>query len=250
MKKPILFIHSTNISGPPKPFLPTAMMASGTDTAMVASTQNLEVKFWGQIFPLSGYDSGDGSIKLHIQDGVAPYSCQVKVNGAIFRNLINIPAPQFNYATFDEIGNYADINCQFNDLPAGEYSVIIFDAEGGEVRGFAGWNAVAPPYAELPGLIIAFGIPTNVFVQYGETQEYGYLVSVGVCDAREPQEFVLQLSSGEYNEKTGLAPGKLYHYRYYADNNQGPIQYGEDLTFETPEILPVVTTLPARNISM
>lgn len=245
------FIFSENLVGAPMPMSHGVAREQSADGPMKEAV-NTDIKFWGQIFPLSGFGTGDGSIKIHIQDGVAPYTCQVKVNGAIFRTMENIPAPEFNYPTYDNSipPNYADINCQFNDLPAGTYSIVAYDANGDDVRAYAGWNAVAPPYAELPGLITAFGIPTDIWIEYGETTSYGFTVIVGVCNAMTAQEFVMELSSGAYNPQSNIEPGKTYHYRYCANNHQGPIQYGEDLMFTTPNILPLVVTLPARNISM
>ena len=210
--------------------------------------ENTELKFWGQVFPVSAYGLADGSIKLHIQDGIAPFKVELKVNHNVFRVVENIPAAEFNYATYSGV-NYADTNCEMYNLPPGDYSLVAWDSSDPpqDVRGFAGWNAVSPPYATLNGTCNAVGLSTTVEFEYGETIPYQYVAQYGIVSGVETVTCSLQLSAGGYNNTSILVPGTTYHYRIKATNVNGTA-YGEDMTFTTPVQLPIVQTLPATNV--
>ena len=217
--------------------------------------ENTNLKCWGQVFPVSGYGKADGVIKIHIQDGIAPFRLDLKVNGNFYRSVEDIPAAQYNYVTYEppENINYADCNCIIEDLPPGNYTARIYDStpppEGPqEVRIIADWNAVSPPFATLNGSVNPLGVDTHVYFDYGTGTTYDYEAQYGVVNGNEPVLCSLQLTSGGYSNTSVLVPGTEYHYRIKATNTVGT-SYGEDMTFVTPSALPIAITLPATNIS-
>jgi hypothetical protein len=224
--------------------------------------ENTNLKCWGQVFPISSFGMADGVIKIHIQDGIAPFRMDLKVNGNFYRAIENIPPAEFNYETFEppENVNYADTNCVITDLPPGAYSGSIYDStpesEGGpqEVRIIADWNAVSPPFATLNGSVNPLGQNAVVAFEYGnETQcpsgtgNYCFEAAYGIVNGNEPVICSLQLSSGGYSSTTNLLPNTLYHYRIKAIID-GVSTYGDDMTFTTPQAGPIVVTLPATDI--
>lgn len=211
---------------------------------------NENLKFWGQVFPVSSFGKADGQMKIHIQDGIAPFRLELKVNNNLYRTIENIPAAEFNYATYvppDNI-NYADTNCVIDDLPPGGYKFSAWDSSDPpqEVRALTDWNIVSPPFATLNGTVNPLtpngGSSTEVFFEYGLTTAYEHVAEFGHVNGTEPVHCSLQLNS------TNLVPGTLYHYRIKATNVNGT-SYGDDVTFVTPATLPIVVTLPATNIS-
>jgi len=214
--------------------------------------ENLNLKCWGQVFPVSAYGKADGVIKIHIQDGIAPFRLDLKINGNFYRSVENIPYAEFNYATYEPPDNINDCNCIIEDLPPGNYTARIYDStpppEGPqEVRVIADWNSVSPPFATLNGSVNPLGTPTTVSFEYGTGTTYDYSAAFGIVNGNDTVFCSLQLSSGQYNNTSVLVPGTLYHFRIKALNTVGT-SYGDDLTFETPSALPIAITLPATNI--
>ena len=77
-----------------QPLLDTPTSEYYINGSVVSNRINLWLKCWGQVLPVSGYGKADGMIKLHIQDGIAPFRLNLKVNGNLYRTIENIPAPQ------------------------------------------------------------------------------------------------------------------------------------------------------------
>lgn len=80
----------------------------------------MDIKVWGQTKP-------NGIVKLHIQDGIAPYKATFFMNNEIKKIVTNIPQPKF-FKTIIENDEYQDINCMVEDLPAGDYKIYIKDS--------------------------------------------------------------------------------------------------------------------------
>jgi len=80
-----------------------------------------ELKLWGQRFP-------DGSLRMHIQGGIAPYAVNVSMSGTIVYAQGNIQSPKFNYQKFGSDGNYDDCNCIIQPMPLGEFKIVVLDS--------------------------------------------------------------------------------------------------------------------------
>lgn len=209
---------------------------------------NLNLKFAGRVWHASAFGVADVKIGLHIQDGIAPFRVELKVNGNLARIVENIPDA---LTPADD-----DYQCIIENLPAGVYSLVITDStqpEPQDVRGFSCYNAVSPPYATLNGSVNPMGSQTMVSFEYGETSEYGKEAQFGIVNGFAPTIASLQLSAaiqGVNNPTEFLLPGTLYHFRIKAVNDNGT-SYGDDMTFMTPSLVaaPIAVTLPATNIS-
>ena len=203
----------------------------------------------GTCVPVSAYGLADGRLDLHIQGGVAPYRIELKVNDT---NPINKWEPPF-YRTIEDIPAATtpeEFNCIISDLPPGGYKFRIYDSSLPEPQvnlAFTTWNATSPPYATLNGNVNPLGKDTTVSFEYGLTTTYEYVAQFGIVNGNDTLLCSLNLSSGSYNNTSVLLPGKLYHYRIKATNSTG-VAYGADMTFVTPDALPIVETLAATNI--
>lgn len=223
--------------------------------------ENTNLKCWGQVFPVSAFGMADGVIKIHIQDGIAPFRMDLKVNGNFYRSIEGIPAAEFNVATFEppDNVNYADCNCVIENLPPGKYTGTIYDStpepEGPQdIRIIADWNAVSPPFATLNGQVNPFGKTAIVSFEYGNIEIcngeiYCHEAEFGNVNTNDITLCSLQLSSGSYDNVSFLYPGKEYHCRIKAIID-GVTYYGDDTTFFVPSPEPILVTLPATNISL
>lgn len=79
------------------------------------------MKVWGQTLT-------NGVIKLHIQEGIAPYKAIFSMNNNIVKIVTDIPQANFLKPVFTDKGNYDDINCVVENLPAGNYKMIVSDS--------------------------------------------------------------------------------------------------------------------------
>ncbi|MBN1367537.1 MAG: hypothetical protein JW967_06405 [Dehalococcoidales bacterium] len=94
--------------------------------------------------------------------------------------------------------------------------------------------------AILNGTLTSLGTATtvNVYFEYGTTTSYGNSTSA-----------VAKTYTGAYSAKlNGISPGVTYHYRARVDGGVNGIAYGEDRTFRTLTIAPVVSTSLATEI--
>jgi phosphodiesterase/alkaline phosphatase D-like protein len=106
-------------------------------------------------------------------------------------------------------------------------------------------GAVTATSATLAGSVNPDGIPTSYYFQYGGTSFYGYQTQASQAGtATTPTSHTTLL--------TGLEPGRVYHYRIIAinENNGSPqIAYGEDETFQTPATPPILSELKITSIT-
>jgi hypothetical protein len=95
--------------------------------------------------------------------------------------------------------------------------------------------------ATLNGKVTSMGNNNSVTVsfQYGLTTSYGSTVAGVPSSLTAPGTFTANI--------TGLTPNKTYHYRTKAVGSS--TKYGNDQTFTTSPIPPVVTTNPASSIT-
>jgi len=176
----------------------------------------------------------DGKIVGHINGGVPPYTADIKVNGNEYRSVVNISA-----ATDD-----APLNCNIQGLPSGAFSLWIKDSDtpqnkcGGDFTYFI----LQPPFVTLNGTVNPLGVKTTVSFEYGLDTNYGSEVAFGDMSEEAETPVQAQLSSLELELAT------TYHYRIKAVNIY-KTTYGEDATFVTVGVIPIVKTLPATNIS-
>lgn len=214
----------------------------------------------GNVTKCTAFGLADGKLNLRILNGTPPYKVELKVNyegemlplsvwnsTPFYRVVENIPELIIPEGVAMEDAPY---NCIIGDLPPGKYSLIIFDNRQPEPQmnvAFSPYVAVAPPFVTLNGSVNPLGIPTTVSFEIGETLNYDKVVQAGVSNATCPTPIIIKLSSGDYNPISFLKPNTLYNYRIKATNPGGTV-YGENLTFTTPTILPIVITLPATNI--
>lgn len=83
----------------------------------------------------------------------------------------------------------------------------------------------------------------------------GTILERGVCWSTVINPTVVNSKTSEFTGSNtficnipGLTPGTTYHLRAYAANSAG-ITYGNDVTFTTPGVLPVLTTLTVSDIT-
>lgn len=190
------------------------------------------------IYPVSAFGKADGKFIGHAGGGEPPYKAEITVNGNPYRTE-DVPAP-----TSPE-----DENLNILNLPPGSYTIWLFDSATPPMKcgGTITYNMTSPPFVTLNGTVNPLGVSTTVSFDYGVTTSYGETAAFGVVNGSSIIPCSLQLSSGGSDSKSTLIPGTLYHYRIKATNVNGTA-YGEDMTFTTPSVLPIVTTLPATNI--
>ena len=95
--------------------------------------------------------------------------------------------------------------------------------------------------ATLNGTVNANSQSTTVIFEYGKTTSYGTTVIANPNTVTGNSETPVK-----YN-LTGLDPNTTYHCRVVATNNSGTSE-GEDVSFTTFDLTPIVTTDPASNI--
>jgi concanavalin A-like lectin/glucanase superfamily protein len=94
--------------------------------------------------------------------------------------------------------------------------------------------------AKLGGTVNPEETPSHVVYEYGPTTSYGTTVATGdVGDDREAHYFNQVV--------TGLQPSTTYHFRITATNAAGQTTYGNDQTFTTPSLAPIVITEAPTN---
>ncbi len=83
----------------------------------------------------------------------------------------------------------------------------------------------------------------------------GYITARGVCWATTPLPAISDNKTSDGTDTgsfassiTGLLPGTSYHVRAYANNSAGT-SYGNDLTFTTDAVLPVITTTAVYDVT-
>jgi len=223
--------------------------------------QQKNVSMNGTMTKCTAFGLADGKLNLRILDGIPPYKVELKVNDStpmlpitmwlstpVYREVTDIPELVIpEGVALDD----APFNCVIENLPPGKYSLIIFDSRQPEPEmnvAFSPFVAVAPPFVTLNGSVNPLGVPTTVSFEIGETLEYDKEVQAGVCNGILPTPINLKLSSGDYSPISFLEPNTTYNYRVKAVNSSGTV-YGENLTFRTSSVLPVVVTLPATDIS-
>lgn len=107
-------------------------------------------------------------------------------------------------------------------------------------------SGVSATGATVSGAINPDGLPAAYYVQYGGTTNYGQQSLSGQAgEGVSPTLVVITLS--------GLEPGRTYHYRLVATNTneEGTPQtgYGEDETFTTPSIPPILSEVFVSGVS-
>ncbi len=212
--------------------------------------ENTNLQMNGRIVPATGYGIADAKLELRITYGIPPYKIHLKINDTAPMKDWNLTVPwrvidNIPLATQDE-----PWNCIVDDLPTGKYKFRIYDSTTPTPQMnlvFADWFAKSPPYSTIHGIVNPMGIETTVSFEYGETEDFGFNIQAGKINGNGPINVNLQLSGGDVDSTSILKPNTLYYYRVKAVNVYG-IVYGETLAFETPAILPIVTTLPATDI--
>ncbi len=96
--------------------------------------------------------------------------------------------------------------------------------------------------ATLNGTVNANFASTNVTFEYGLSTAYGTIVAASESPVSGSTDTAV--STGV----TGLEPNTTYHFRVGGRNLAG-MATGDDLTFTTTAIAPVVVTLPASNVA-
>jgi len=103
-------------------------------------------------------------------------------------------------------------------------------------------TAVTTSTATLNGTVNANGDATTVSFEYGLSTTYGTTVP-GV-----PPNVTGTTVNPVSADITGLLPGNTYHYRVIGTNANGTTN-GNDMTFSTPPVLPVVVTTAASGVA-
>jgi hypothetical protein len=94
--------------------------------------------------------------------------------------------------------------------------------------------------ATLNGTVNANGVVATVTFEYGLTVAYGTTIP-GV-----PATVSGNTATAVTAALTGLLPGNTYHFRVDGVNSNGA-SYGNDMTFTTPVLAPIIITYPATN---
>lgn len=226
---------------------------------------NVSPIFVGYVTKAS-FGLADGIMYLHIAahdetvpemvvlPGNAPFSVQLKIDGNLVRTIENIPACEnYAYMNINPIaGPLCEFNCVIDNLPAGNYNIVITDAIGNDCRGYQSIYEVQPPYATLNGTVNPNGVDTTVWFDFGTSTTYDRTAQFGIVNGSEIVNCSLRLQakseSGDPTEY--LEQGTTYHFRIRASNLFGD-SIGEDMTFITPIYggPPTAITLPATNIA-
>jgi phosphodiesterase/alkaline phosphatase D-like protein len=104
-------------------------------------------------------------------------------------------------------------------------------------------SAITPTSVTLTGGVNPDGLPTSYYFQYGGTNTYGHQTTIGQAgESTSTAMHAIPLS--------GLEPGRSYHYRIVASNDNGQqTSYGQDETFATPPAPPTLGGLAVTTIT-
>jgi len=102
-------------------------------------------------------------------------------------------------------------------------------------------TTVTSTTATLNGTVNPNGASTTVIFKYGLTTAYGSTI------AGTPSPLTGNTAQAVSANLTGLLPGNTYHFAASGTNSNGSTD-GNDMTFVTPPILPVVTTTAATPV--
>ena len=105
-------------------------------------------------------------------------------------------------------------------------------------------QSVAPTSVTLTGAVNPDGLATSYYYQYGGTLAYG-------LQTPPAQAGTGTKAVSNATPVTGLEPGRTYHYRIVATNNNGTEQtaYGQDETFTTPATPPTLSNISVAGIT-
>lgn len=80
------------------------------------------MKVWGKLLP--------NGARIHIQGGIAPYKAIFSKDDKIIKIITNIPQANFFEPIYKDVDfkDYDDINCIVENLPPGNYKIIIKDS--------------------------------------------------------------------------------------------------------------------------
>jgi len=207
----------------------------------------------GSVFNVTTFGVADAHVDFTIYNGQPPYKVVTSVDGVILSTLENIPDDENGEGVVSVTG-----------LPCGAYKIEVWDSLTIEqvpenqrkwksvpqyLPAMTTWNVVSPPYVTLNGSCNPLGQPTLVSFEVGEDTTYGHEVQYGTVTGSDVVLISLKLTaiSGVQNPTSFLEPGKTYHYRIKGVYGSSTV-YGSDLTFTTPEAVPILRTLPATNI--
>lgn len=93
--------------------------------------------------------------------------------------------------------------------------------------------------AQLNGTVNANGFLTTIDFEWGTTTEYGKTINAGYASGSETKTISISLDS--------LHSAQLYHFRIRSQNAVD-ITLGEDKTFTTTSLLPVLTTVEINSV--
>jgi hypothetical protein len=207
----------------------------------------------GSVHNVTSFGVSDAHVDFTIYNGQPPYKVVTSVDGVVLSTIENIPD--------DENG---EGQVSVKGLPPGSYKIEVWDSLTKEqvpedqqswkvcpqyLPAMTTWNVVSPPYVTLNGSCNPLGKATVVSFEVGENVSYGHEVQYGTVDGTDPISISMRLTavSGVNNPTSFLVPSTTYHYRIKGISGANTI-YGEDMTFTTPDPLPILITLPATNI--
>lgn len=246
------------------------MKENQTPTATVANTEpnpNWSMLLFGVGSPQATFGNADGGLQMHICSregefegaalvpGNAPFTVQIKVDGNLVRTITDVPAcVNYAYVNFDPlVGPICEVNCSVNNLPQARYDIIATDVLGNDVRGMLELFEIHPPYGTMNGTMDPNNLQTEVWFEFGLTEEYGRIAHFGPVNGPDPVTCSIRLKSkveGSNDPTEFLEPGTTYHYRICGSNSAGSSQ-GLDMIMVTPVQTgpPVAVTLPPTNVA-